>query len=199
MVEMLGVLAIIGVLSVGAIAGYQKAMFKYRLNKQSESLSHLFAIMTKYKSEWHLGYSLNNLIPYYRKLGEIPEDMLKSGNSYLKDVFNNQIILQTNNCPGDHPCDETLLSYQMTKQTNYDLCHNLFEVAIPYAQHLMYFTVNTVNNTNQNAYLYRYYGESFCTKSKNNCISQINMENIYNICQACSDKKSCSFIFIWKI
>ena len=37
MVEMLGVLAIIGVLSVGAIAGYSKAMFKYKLNKQAES------------------------------------------------------------------------------------------------------------------------------------------------------------------
>lgn len=33
MVEMLGVLAIIGVLSVGAIAGYSKAMHKYKFNK----------------------------------------------------------------------------------------------------------------------------------------------------------------------
>lgn len=34
MVEMLGVLVIIGVLSVGAIAGYSKAMMKYKLNRQ---------------------------------------------------------------------------------------------------------------------------------------------------------------------
>ena len=33
MVEMLGVLAVIGVLSVGGIAGYSKAMQKYRINK----------------------------------------------------------------------------------------------------------------------------------------------------------------------
>ena len=33
MIEMLGVLAIIGVLSVGGIAGYSKAMMKYRINK----------------------------------------------------------------------------------------------------------------------------------------------------------------------
>ena len=39
MVEMLGVLAIIGVLSVGAIAGYSKAMMKYRLNKQAQQVS----------------------------------------------------------------------------------------------------------------------------------------------------------------
>ena len=33
MIEMLGVLAIIGVLSVGGIAGYSKAMLKYKVNK----------------------------------------------------------------------------------------------------------------------------------------------------------------------
>ena len=38
MVEMLGVLAIIGVLSVGAIDGYSKAMMKYKLNKQTEQI-----------------------------------------------------------------------------------------------------------------------------------------------------------------
>ena len=39
MVEMLGVLAIIGVLSVGSIAGYSKAMFKYKLNKAVNQIS----------------------------------------------------------------------------------------------------------------------------------------------------------------
>ena len=33
MIEMLGVLAIIGVLSVGGIAGYSKAMEMYKMNK----------------------------------------------------------------------------------------------------------------------------------------------------------------------
>ncbi len=39
MVEMLGVLAIIGVLSIGAIAGYSKAMEKYKLNKTIEEIN----------------------------------------------------------------------------------------------------------------------------------------------------------------
>ncbi|MCI7421551.1 MAG: prepilin-type N-terminal cleavage/methylation domain-containing protein [Alphaproteobacteria bacterium] len=33
MIEMLGVLAIVGVLSVGGIAGYSKAMTKFKVNK----------------------------------------------------------------------------------------------------------------------------------------------------------------------
>ncbi len=39
MIEMLGVLAIIGVLSVGGIAGYSKAMNKYRINKTIEQIT----------------------------------------------------------------------------------------------------------------------------------------------------------------
>ena len=39
MVEMLGVLAIIGVLSIGAVAGYSKAMMKYKLNKHAEQMN----------------------------------------------------------------------------------------------------------------------------------------------------------------
>ena len=39
MIEMLGVLAIIGVLSVGGIAGYSKAIQKYRINKAIEQIT----------------------------------------------------------------------------------------------------------------------------------------------------------------
>lgn len=39
MVEMLGVLAIIGVLSVGGIAGYSKAMAKFKLSKAMDQVS----------------------------------------------------------------------------------------------------------------------------------------------------------------
>ena len=41
MIEMLGVLAIIAVLSVGGIAGYSKAMEKYKINKTVEDYSYL--------------------------------------------------------------------------------------------------------------------------------------------------------------
>ena len=41
MVEMLGVLAIIGVLSVGGISGYSRAMAKYKLTKTQDQISML--------------------------------------------------------------------------------------------------------------------------------------------------------------
>ena len=52
MVEMLGVLAIIGVLSVGGIAGYSKAMNKYKINKTTDQVSMLVAnIRTIFSSQ----------------------------------------------------------------------------------------------------------------------------------------------------
>ena len=41
MIEMLGVLAIVGVLSVGGIAGYSKAMQKYKINKMLDDYTML--------------------------------------------------------------------------------------------------------------------------------------------------------------
>ena len=41
MIEMLGVLAIIGVLSVGGIAGYSKAMERYRVNETINQVSYI--------------------------------------------------------------------------------------------------------------------------------------------------------------
>ena len=43
MIEMLGVLAIIGVLSVGGIAGYSKAMNKFKTNKVADNVSMIVA------------------------------------------------------------------------------------------------------------------------------------------------------------
>ncbi len=68
MVEMLGVLAIIGVLSIGAIAGYSKAMFKYKMNKTLDVLSNAIARIVELDSmKWG-----DDTI-------ETPQDMIKYG------------------------------------------------------------------------------------------------------------------------
>ena len=48
MVEMLGVLAIIGVLSVGGIAGYSKAMYKHKFNQTMDIISHTVARIVEF-------------------------------------------------------------------------------------------------------------------------------------------------------
>ena len=94
MVEMLGVLAIIGVLSVGAIAGYSKAMMKYKLNKQTEQLSTLINAGLRYAGQWKFE-SATVTTPYFIKLGEIPNEMIKNNDTtFIYDVFNSKIFFQ---------------------------------------------------------------------------------------------------------
>ena len=79
MIEMLGVLAIVGVLSVGGIAGYSKAMEKFKINKSIDEISHIVAnIRTLYAQQTtYDGLNVTNAI----KMGVIP-DSLKTSNSW---------------------------------------------------------------------------------------------------------------------
>ena len=109
MVEMLGVLAIIGVLSVGSISAYSKAMFKYKLNKQAEQLTTIINAVAVYGMQIKSNpvpagnSSRISLIPVLNKLNYIPKEMLKGTNQdYIYDVFNSQIDLLSGyyNIPG---------------------------------------------------------------------------------------------------
>ena len=77
MVEMLGVLAIIGVLSVGGIAGYSKAMAKYKMTKTIDQISMLSAnIRTAFaSSSSYAGLTTENA----RKWGFASADMYEPG------------------------------------------------------------------------------------------------------------------------
>ncbi|MBP3515518.1 MAG: hypothetical protein J6K65_04850, partial [Alphaproteobacteria bacterium] len=52
MIEMLGVLAIIGILSAGGISAYRKAMTKYEANKWTEDMQLVVENFTFYAEEW---------------------------------------------------------------------------------------------------------------------------------------------------
>ena len=75
MVEMLGVLAIIGVLSIGGISGYSRAMSKYRVNKTLDQISML---VMNIRSLFSASVDYANLTPELAvKMGIVPRDMLK--------------------------------------------------------------------------------------------------------------------------
>ena len=132
MVEMLGVLAIIGVLSVGAIAGYSKAMMKYKINKQAESINMLINNSLQMVSQ--LGAKEENTkyhaITLY-KLGLIPDGIKYNKHSYpndLFDIFNNRIRVYTKD-----KADNTYnygISFR-TKNNSLDInsCRNIVTVA----------------------------------------------------------------------
>ncbi len=95
MVEMLGVLAIIGVLSVGGIAGYSKAMNKYKINKTTDQVSMLVAnIRTLFSSQGNYD-GLDNSAAV--KFGVVPEDMYEAGSSgglSMHNAFNGAVTIE---------------------------------------------------------------------------------------------------------
>ena len=85
MIEMLSVLAIVGILSVGSISGYTNAMLKYRVNKLSyQTLEIIVNIRNLYlREKSYSGIDLDLL----SKLGVIPSDMYKRP-GFVSQIFN---------------------------------------------------------------------------------------------------------------
>ena len=92
MVEMLGVLAIIGVLSVGGIAGYSKAMTKFKINKSMDQISMLVAnIRTLFSGQRNYsGLSNANAISF----GIIPGEM-DGGGEVITNAFAGNVTIGT--------------------------------------------------------------------------------------------------------
>ena len=96
MIEMLGVLAIIGVLSVGGIAGYSKAMTKYKTNKVVDQMTMIVTnLRTLYAQQTtYAGLSNGAAI----NMGVIPDEMgtdPKTGgdDAPLVNAFNGSVFI----------------------------------------------------------------------------------------------------------
>lgn len=85
MIEMLGVLAIVGVLSVGGIAGYSKAMNKFKTNKVGDQIQMISTNIRTLFSSQRTYAGLSNGMAL--KAGLIPGEMYEadSANDYSSD------------------------------------------------------------------------------------------------------------------
>ena len=78
MIEMLGVLAIVGVLSVGGIAGYSKAMTKFKINKTIDQVTHIVTNVRTLYAQQTTYDGLYSQLQNGDKLGVLPDE-LKDG------------------------------------------------------------------------------------------------------------------------
>ena len=128
-VEMLGVLAIIGVLSVGAIAGYSKAMNKYKINKTIESANQLLAtVFTKFATDKSLLYADDgnaSLTQIIVKSGWVPDGLKPYENvpHELQDSFGNGVWIFTD------VYHKTIGIGWGFKKSQKELCYNFLSLA----------------------------------------------------------------------
>ena len=189
MVEMLGVLAIIGVLSVGAIAGYSKAMMKYKLNKQRDQINQIMMSLIEHRSVFTSVNHGESIVPTLIKLNALPKEMIKpTSSTNLYDNLSLAIRIVRTGGDGVH------FYYSMTgvADNNHIICRNILETFKEYADVLYALGVNsdTEEGMNQQSW---YFGDSFSNNYKK--IYQLDINAMQTLCKKC-DSNRCSIVAI---
>ena len=193
MVEMLGVLAIIGVLSVGAMTGYSKAMFKYKLNRQTEQMNTIINAIVRYQADIKLNdgsVDFYQLVPLLKKLHEIPEDMyVKNNDEIIEDVFSTQYRVY-------HHSTGYLGVLTRISESNesVEICKNLYLIAKEY--HASIYSVLVSNRSTENPVDDYVYGDKGC-KSGKTCLRNMNLNEITDRCRICEQDALCYLIYIF--
>jgi len=129
MIEMLGVLAIIGVLSVGGIAGYSKAMQKYRINKAIEQITliagNVRSFFAPQRSYEGLGncYNDNDACKLIKKAKLMPDEMWDDTAKKFNNVFGHYVNLYTAHKSSNTDNQAFMISYRIP--ADYELCIDL--------------------------------------------------------------------------
>ena len=124
MIEMLGVLAIIGVLSVGGIAGYSKAMTKYRINKAIEQITLIGGNIRSFFAPQRSYEGLTNTVIKKAKL--VPDEMWVNNefeSNQIKNVFDLYVFIQA--CSKSTNGDRQAFKIQYETPVDEEICIEL--------------------------------------------------------------------------
>ena len=185
MVEMLGVLAIVGVLSVGAIAGYSKAMMKHKTNNFINSYSQLIAnILEHYEGLIKLDNN-TRIVQMLEKMNAIPHGMTNDTifvyDRYFKSKANP--FIRSNRIQFD-----IYLNQDSAQGLFYsDICQIIYQhIAIPYRENIFSAFIYKGENT----YGSSWKGNQNC-KEGDKCLKNMTLNDIEETCQECQKDDNC--------
>ena len=197
MIEMLGVLAIIGVLSVGGIAGYSKAMEKFKINKAIEEYSYLIQGLVEHLHEIKYLSHDDTQIPIYEYIQAahlIPETwkLLDPG---LTDANGNTIYVFSQN-------DNLTVNFYLGGITNTTgenvttsfsdkLCVALFQnLGQPLHEAV---TLARTSKWGHGSKVIFFYGDAYCGGDKK-CLKDATLSEMKEACGICDNTNSwCNF------
>ena len=201
MIEMLGVLAIIGVLSVGGIAGYSKAMEKWKVNKAMEDYSDIIRGLLEYREN----ILKNNpdrqtgLTDVMQAAGLVPESWLKISTMGFHDPYGNDIYFYSIGTGKGKRISmdmylggETKNSDNVRVSANFstNLCVELFNnLAHPLHSELISAAVSNWTGSRQ----MKFWGDKFCA-GKDKCLRSATLIDFKNACDMCDRANTyCNF------
>ena len=190
MIEMLGVLAIIAVLTVGGMAGYSKAMMKWRSNVQKNMLAELLTNMIKIRPNLDKkSTSFDNITYVFEAMGSLPEGITYK-NNYMYDKEGNRIWVDYGLASWTNEDGSVGTQFSYVVRLDYkigignltvaakDFCLNLLEAAKTIAEDIVYIKTNyndssTWNGSGQNI---MYTKKSFAAATMSDMQQKCNME-----------------------
>ncbi len=202
MIEMLGVLAIIGVLSVGGITGYSKAMTKFKVNKAVEEYNMLIAGLMEYKDDIfknHINETGNltkNIADFIYQTQIVPATWKKENNIFLYDSFGNRMVPYIYNGRSERSISIDYYIVTSSKNKNsefaYQLCMALatqvaFQSFMQYGKGRL-----VIYNTNGEYPSYR----TDCNQQQK-CMSDMNLPDVSRICKSCINDSACNVFMAW--
>ena len=210
MIEMLGVLAIIGVLSVGGIAGYSKAIEKYKINKMTEEYTMLMTDLMEYQKSLFKTYSgdYDNrfLAQFIIDAKLVPETWKLVNKQFITDSLGNKINTYVNPVPSGtvFTSDIYIVPSGINKDSEYayQLCLALsHDVVYPLAANMDYAALFIANDAITNSdsfmvYTTTCYNSDFTKEVK--CLSDMTLSEISKICKSCVKKDSCYVGMSWR-
>lgn len=199
MIEMLGVLAIVGVLSVGGIAGYFKAMEKFKLNKAMSEYSMLIYGILEHIDDFRKYRNTNEtkLSNVLEALDIIPKSWKRDekndfidDNGYTIRVFNHE----RDDFKGYLTIDFYLGGYRVNESGNRvtdsfpsSVCEQIINnIAVPL--HTMMYRV-WMYGANAN-----FYGSPYCGGSKK-CLKDVTLAEVHKACTGCVKDNYCALVF----
>ena len=189
MIEMLGVLAIIGVLSVGGIAGYSKAMEKFKVNKAISEYSLLiFGILEHLDDLRPTACDNTNfcgLASYYQAANLLPGNWIVKDDAHISDSNGNMIFTFVRNKRIGF--DLYLGAATGSSKFPQKLCKELFTNLVK-PLHSSLYHAGIWGNVNGGNYLY---GDNICQTDGLKCLRDISLSEINSLCESCADGESC--------
>ena len=189
MIEMLGVLAIIGVLSVGGIAGYSKAMEKFKVNKAISEYSLLiFGILEHLDDLRPTACDNTNfcgLASYYQAANLLPGNWIVTDDAHIYDSNGNIIFTFVRNKRIGF--DLYLGAATGSSKFPQKLCKELFTNLVK-PLHSSLYHAGIWGNVNGGNYLY---GDNICQTDGLKCLRDISLSEINSLCESCADGEAC--------
>ena len=200
MIEMLGVLAIVGVLSVGGIAGYSKAMEKFKVNKAVEQYSYLIYGLLEHLDYMRTQASGTGFVKLAESLNLLPKSWTVMNERFAVDDLNNNVEIFSSwiERPSGYIIGFEVYfgqygSKYSDNQQNKNLCRELFNnLAYPLHSSLYAVILKRPKATVENAL---YYGDEVCGQGRK-CLNHVNLNEIDRLCKTCTEDNdgSCSLI-----